>query len=168
MAYAWKLYKLCCFYLPVAWKVESFLAFYYLLATPPLWRDLVKIFDHKAVTYLIFFVGTYWFQKCNFWKNSLSPFWGRRGRWGQTTSKLKITKILNETPLRIDEIQNLASAISWKWPQRPRGSQKGLSEFFQKIHFLNQGKALRKMSYSSAFWSNFENCLLYTSPSPRD
>ena len=34
-------------------------------------------FDQEAVTYLIFFVGTHWFQKCNFWKNSLSPFWGR-------------------------------------------------------------------------------------------
>ena len=123
-------------------------------STPPLWRDLVKNFDHKAVTYLIFFVGTHWFQKCNFWKNSLSPFWGRRGRWGQTTSKLKITKILNENPLKIDEIQNLASATS-KMASWPRGSQKGLSEFFQKIHFLNQGKALRKMSYSLASWSNF-------------
>ena len=66
-------------------------------------------FDHKAVTYLIFFVGTHWFQKCNFWKNSLSPFWGR---WGQTTSKIKLTKILNENPLKIDEIQNLASPTS--------------------------------------------------------
>ena len=44
-----------------------------------------------------------------------------------------------------------------KWPRRPRGSQKGLSEFFQKIHFLNQGKALRKMRESSAFWLNFDN-----------
>ena len=40
------------------------------------------------------------------------------------------------------------------WPQWPRN---GLSIFFQKIHFLNQGKALRKKSYGSAFWSNFEN-----------
>ena len=110
--------------------------------------------DQKAVTHLIFFVGTHWFQKYNFWKNSLSPFWGRRGRWGQTTSKLKIMKILNENPLKIDEIQNLASATS-KMASWPRGSQKGLSEFFQKIHFLNQGKALRKMSYSLASWSNF-------------
>ena len=52
--------------------------------------------DLKALTYLIFFVWTHWFQKCNFWKNSLGPFWGRRGRRGQTTSKLKTTKILNE------------------------------------------------------------------------
>ena len=28
-------------------------------------------FDQEAMTYLIFFVGTPWFQKCNFWKNSL-------------------------------------------------------------------------------------------------
>ena len=44
----------------------------------------------------------------------------------------------------------------------PRGSRKGLSEFFQKIHFLNQGKALRKMSYSSVFSSNFENYHILT------
>ena len=31
-------------------------------------------FDDKAVTYFIFFVGTHWFRKCNFWKNSLGPF----------------------------------------------------------------------------------------------
>ena len=51
-------------------------------------------FDDKVVTYLIFFLGTHWFRKCNFWKNSLGPFWGRQGRRGQTTSKLKTTKIL--------------------------------------------------------------------------
>ena len=37
-------------------------------------------FDEKVVTYLIFFVGTLWFQKCIFWKKYLSPFWGRRGQ----------------------------------------------------------------------------------------
>ena len=50
-------------------------------------------FDYKAVAYLIFFIGKFWFQKCNFWKKSLSPFWGCRG---QTTWKPKTTKILNE------------------------------------------------------------------------
>ena len=90
--------------------------------------------DDKVVTYLIFFVWTHWFQKCNFWKNSLGPFWGRRGRWGQTTSKLKTVKILNENSSKIDEIQILASATSkmTSWPQRP---QKGLNDFFQKLHF---------------------------------
>ena len=68
-------------------------------------------FDQKVVTYLIFFVGTHWFQKCNLKKNSLSPFWGLRGRWGQTTSKLEITKILNENPLKVDEIQNDENSI---------------------------------------------------------
>ena len=101
--------------------------------------------DDKVVTYLIFFVWTHWFQKCNFWKNSLSPFWGRRGRWGQMTSKLKIMKILNENSLKIDEIQNLASTTS-KMASWPWGPQKGLSEFFQKIHFLNQGKAIARLS----------------------
>ena len=49
-----------------------------------------------------------------------------------------------------------------KWPPRHRGHRKGLSEFFQKVQFLNQGKALRKMSYSSASWSNFENYQILT------
>ena len=120
-----------------------------------------ETFSDKAVTYLIFFVGMHWFRKCNFWKNSLGPFWGRRGRPGETTSKIKTPKILNENLLKIDEIQNLASATS-KMASWPRGPRKGLSEFFQKIHFLNQGKALRKMSYSSAFSSNFENYQILT------
>ena len=63
-----------------------------------------------------------------------SRFRGRWGRRGQTTSKSKTTKILNENLLKLDEIQILASATSkmTSWPQRPR---KGLSGFFQKIHF---------------------------------
>ena len=75
------------------------------------------------MTYLIFFLGMHWFQKCNFWKKSLSPFWGQV-RWGQTASKLKIMKILNENPLRIriDEIRNLAMATS-KMASWPQGSQ---------------------------------------------
>ena len=113
-------------------------------------------FDQEAVIYLIFFVGMHWFQKCNFWKNSLSPFWGRKGCWGQMTLRLKITKILSENPLKIYEIQNLASVTS-KMASWPWGSQKRLSEFFQNIRFSDQGKALRKMSYSPASWSNFEN-----------
>ena len=61
-------------------------------------------------------------------------FWGHWGRWGQTTSKSKTMKILNENLLKLDEIQNLASATSkmTSWPQWPR---KRLSGFFQKIHF---------------------------------
>ena len=65
-------------------------------------------FDEKAETYLIFFLGMHWFQKCN----SLSPFWGRWGRRGQTTSKPKMTKIQKENLSTLDEIQI--------WPQRPR------------------------------------------------
>ena len=41
-------------------------------------------FDEKAETCLIFFLGMHWFQKCNFWKNSLSPFQGCWGPRGQT------------------------------------------------------------------------------------
>ena len=88
-------------------------------------------------------------SKCNFWKNSLSPFWGPQGRWGQTTSKPKTTKILNENSLEIDEIQNLASATSKiaSWPQ------KGLSEFYITLHFWNQCVPTKKMRYVTAFLS---------------
>ena len=46
---------------------------------------LSENFEDKAVTYIIFFVGTHWFWKCIFWKISLGPFWGRQGCQGQTT-----------------------------------------------------------------------------------
>ena len=54
----------------------------------------------------------HWFQKCNFWKHSLTPFRGRWGHWGQTTSKSKMTKILNENLLKLGKIQNLESVHS--------------------------------------------------------
>ena len=83
----------------------------------------------------------------HFWNVRKGHFWGHGGRRGQTTSKSKTTKILNQNLLKVDEIQNLASTTSkmTSWPQRPR---KWLSEFFQKLHFLNQCIKLRKMSYS--------------------
>ena len=61
-------------------------------------------------------------------------FRGRWGCWGQTTSKSKITKILNENLLKLDEIQNLASATS-KMTCKPQRPWKRLNEFFQKLHF---------------------------------
>ena len=72
-----------------------------------------------------------WGHFQNIW---VCRFWGHWGCRGQTTSKSKTTKILNENLLKLDEIQNLASATSkmTSWPQRPR---KGLSGFFQKLHF---------------------------------
>ena len=59
-----------------------------------------------------------------------SRFWGRWGRRGQTTSKSKTTKIINENLLKLDEVQNLASATSkmTSWLQRAR---KRLSGFFK-------------------------------------
>ena len=95
---------------------------------------LSENFDEKALTYLIFFVGTHWFRKCNFWKNSLDPFWGCRGPRGQTTSKLKTTKILNENSLKIDEIQNLASA-TLKMASWPEDLGRGSVNFSKKYIF---------------------------------
>jgi hypothetical protein len=57
------------------------------------------------------------------YKNVLaSHFWGHWGRRGQTASKSKTMKILNDNLLKLDEIQNLASATSkmTSLPQRPR------------------------------------------------
>ena len=64
----------------------------------------------------------------------VSRFWGHWGHRGQTTSKSKTTKILKENLLKLDEIQNLASATTkmTSWPQWPR---KRISDFFLKLHF---------------------------------
>ena len=93
-------------------SINTFLAqmTFFMLHTSSVGRFSENV-DDKVVTYLIFFVWTHWFQKCNFWKHSLAPFWGRRGRWGQTTSKLKTVKNLNGNSSKIDGIQILASAI---------------------------------------------------------
>ena len=64
--------------------------------TPPLWRDLVKISSRKLWHTSSFSLERTDIKKCDFWKNSLGPFWRCRGQWGQTTSKPKMTKILNE------------------------------------------------------------------------
>ena len=96
----------------------------------------------------------HWFKKCNFWKNSLSHL---RGRWGQEVifevaeAKFWISSSFNKFWFRIFVVLGFEVV----WPQRPRRPQKGLSEFFQKLHFWNQCIKLRKMSYSSALWSKF-------------
>ena len=100
-------------------------------------------FDLKAVTHLIYFVGMLWFQKWNFWKNPLSPFWGRRGRWGQMTSKLKTVKILNENSSKIDEIQILASATSKMASATSRISE-GAQWIFPKNTFFKSGQSTEK------------------------
>ena len=99
--------------------------------------------DDKVVTYLIFFVWTHWFQKCNFWKHSLGPFWGRRGRWGQTTSKLKTVKILNKNSSKIDEIQILASATS-KMASATSRISGGAHWIFPKNTFFKSGQSTEK------------------------
>ena len=100
-------------------------------------------FDENAETCLIFFLAMHWFQKCNFWKNSLSPFWGRWCHRGQTTLKPQTTKILNENVWKLDEIQNLASATSKmiSWPQQLR---KGLSDFFKNYIFKIRASSWEK------------------------
>ena len=54
---------------------------------------------------------------------------------------------------KLDEIKNLASATSkmTSWPQWP---QKGLREFFQKLHFWTQRMMRHVLVYSSKFSLN--------------
>ena len=78
------------------------------------------------MTYLIFFIGT---QNVIFEKIPWAP-----SEVAEVTLKPKTTKILNENSLKIDEIQNLASA-TLKMASSPRGPQKGHSEIFQKYIF---------------------------------
>ena len=116
--------------------------------------SLLKTFGLNATStydsYLSLTFGNFALIWGHFQNISVCHFLGRWGCPGQTTSKSKMTKILNENLLKLDEIQNLASAASkmTSWPQRPR---KGLSELFQKCNFWNQWIKLRKMSYSLAF-----------------
>ena len=113
--------------------------------------SLLSVFGLSATStydsYLPLIFGIFGLIWGHFWNVRKGRFRGHGGRRGQTTSKSKTTKILNQNLLKLDEIQNLASATSkmTSWPQRPR---KWLSEFFQKLHFLNQCIKLRKMSYS--------------------
>ena len=96
----------------------------------------------------------HWFKKCNFWKNSLSHF---RGRWGQEVifevaeAKFWISSSFNKFWFRIFVVLGFKVV----WPQRPRRPQKGLREFFQKLHFWNQGIPTKKMRYVTASWSKF-------------
>ena len=59
--------------------------------------------------------------------------------------------ILNEFPFRIFIILSFEVV----WPQRPQRPQKGLREFFQKLHFWNQCVPTKKMRYVTALWSKF-------------
>ena len=113
--------------------------------------SLLSVFGLSATStynsYLPLIFGIFGMIWGHFWNVRKGRFRGHGGRRGQTASKSKTTKILNQNLQKLDEIQNLASATSkmTSWPQWPR---KWLNEFFQKIHFLNQCIKLRNMSYS--------------------
>ena len=91
-------------------------------------------FDQEDVTHLIFFLGTHWFQKRNFWKNSLSAFWGH---WGQEVifevaeAKFWIPSTFYKFSFRIFCVL----CFEVVWPQRPRRPQKGLRNFFKNNIF---------------------------------
>ena len=116
--------------------------------------SLLRTFGFSATStynsYLPLLFGIFGMIWGHFWNVRKGRFRGHGGRRGQTASKSKTTKILNQNLQKLDEIQNLASATSkmTSWPQWPRN---GLNEFFQKIHFSNQCIKLSKMSYSLTF-----------------
>ena len=108
--------------------------------TPPLWRYLVKISTRK-----LWHTSSFSLERTDF-KNVIFekiPFWGRRGRWGQTTSKLKITKILNKKPIKtkwnpkfgLRDLENglLTSRIS-----------EGAQWIFSKNTFFKSGQSTEK------------------------
>ena len=66
-------------------------------------------------------------------------------------AKIWISSIFNEFSFRIFTILSFEVV----WPQRPRRPQKGLREFFQKLHFWNQCVPTKKMRYVTALWSKF-------------
>ena len=110
-------------------------------ADPPNWpihSSLLSVFGLSATStydsYLPLIFGIFGMIWGHFWNVRKGRFRGHGGRRGQTTSKSKTTKILNQNLLKLDEIQNLASATSkmTSWPQWPR---KRLSGFFQRLHF---------------------------------
>ena len=69
-------------------------------------------------------------------------------------SKWKLIKSRWNTKFGLRDLENglltsrTSEGVQWIFPKN--------------TFFLNQGKALRKMSYSSAFWSNFENYQILT------
>ena len=94
--------------------------------------SLLSVFGLNAAStydsYLPLIFGKFALIWGHFQNVSVCRFRGCWGRRGQTTSKSKTTKILNENLLKLDEIQNLASATlkMTSWPQWPRN---GLSNF---------------------------------------
>ena len=112
-------------------------------------KGLSKFF--LEATKKVFLSALPWFKKCIFWKNSLSPFWDPRGQeaiFEVAEAKFWISSIFNGFSFRIFVILSFEVV----WPQRP---QKGLRDFFQKLHFRNQCVPTKKMRYVTASWSKF-------------
>ena len=71
----------------------------------------------------------------HFWNVRKGPFRGHGGRRGQTASKSKTTKILNQNLLKLDENQNLASVTS-KMTSTTSTTSEVAEWIFSKITFL--------------------------------
>ena len=75
----------------------------------------------------------HWFKKCNFWKNSLSHFRGRRGQeviFEVAEAKFWISSSFNKFWFRIFVILDFEVV----WPRQPQRPQKCLCQIFQKLH----------------------------------
>ena len=112
-------------------------------------------FDHEAVTYLIFFLLERTdFKNVIFGKIHWAPseiLEVAEAIFEVAEAKFWISSIFNGFSFRIFVILSFEVV----WPQRPRRPQKGLREFFQKLHFWNQCVPTKKMRYVTALWSKF-------------
>ena len=135
--YGWRLCFIssCSIQKPILSKISGISCYTMNIFHPSLLRTLGFSATSTYNSYLPLIFGKFALIWGHFQNVSVCRFWGRWGRRGQTTSKSKTMKILNENLLKLDEIQNLASAASkmTSWPPQPR---KGFSGFFSKITFL--------------------------------
>ena len=79
-------------------------------------------------------------------------------------AKFWISSIFNRFSFRIFVILSFEVI----WPQWPRRPQKGLREFFQKLHFWNQCVPTKKMRYVTALWSKIFTKSLHRAQWSRD
>ena len=115
--------------------------------------SLLSVFGLSATStydsYLPLIFGIFGMIWGHFWNVRKGRFWGHGGRRGQTTSKSKMTKILNENLLKLDEIQNLTSA-TLIWPLDLKDLGRGSVNFFKNYIFKISASSWKKINYSSA------------------
>ena len=128
-----------------------FLTIIYLITMGIQWifihSSLLRTFGLNATStydsYLSLIFGKFALIWGYFQNVSMCRFWGHWGRRGQTTSKTKTMKILNENLLKLDEIQILASVTS-KMASMTSRISKGAQWIFPKNTFFKSGQSTEK------------------------